>query len=60
MAVPGTERLKRLKQLAVESPDRTTFYLGRTKQLEGWRKRFNTVLPLITALLGPRKKSKKT
>ena len=60
MAAPGSARLKRLKQLAAESPANETFYLGRTKQLESWRKRFNTVLPLITALLGPKKKTKKT
>lgn len=60
MAAPGTERLKRLKQLATASPANEAFYLGRAKQLEGWRKRFNTVLPLLSALLGPKKKSKKT
>ncbi len=60
MAAPGTERVKRLKQLAAESPANEVFYLGRTKQLEGWRKRFNTVLPLLSALLGPKKKPKKT
>ena len=54
------KRLKQLKPFAAASPANETFYLGRTKQLEGWRKRFNTVLPLITALLGPKKKTKKT
>jgi HTH-type transcriptional regulator, glycine betaine synthesis regulator len=59
MAQPGEARLKRLKELAEQAPEHTRFYLGRAKQLESWRKRFNTVLPLLTALLGPKKKSKK-
>lgn len=58
MATTGTDRLKRLKELAGEAPENTTFYLERAKQLETWRKRFNTVLPLLTTLLGPKKKSK--
>jgi hypothetical protein len=56
MAQPGADRLKRLKDLAERAPEHTKFYLGRTKQLETWRKRFTTVLPLLTALLGPKKK----
>ena len=58
MATTGTDRLKRLKVLAEKSPANSKFYLGRAKQLETWRKRFTTVLPLLTALLGPKKKSK--
>lgn len=58
MASTGADRLKRLKELAEESPANTKFYLGRTRQLDHWRKRFTTVLPLLTALLGPKTKSK--
>ncbi|MBK9990078.1 MAG: transcriptional regulator [Verrucomicrobia bacterium] len=56
MATTGTDRLKRLKELAENSPANNKFYLGRAKQLETWRKRFTTVMPLLTALLGPKKK----
>jgi len=58
MATTGADRLKSLKTLAENSPENTKFYLGRAKQLESWRKRFTTVLPLLTALLGPKKKAK--
>jgi hypothetical protein len=59
MATIGTDRLKRLKDLAEASPANTKFYLGRARQLETWRKRFKTVLPLLTVLLGPKKKKSK-
>ncbi len=56
LASAGAQRLKRLKDLATQAPENTAFYLDRTKQLENWRKRFTTVTPLLTALLGPSKK----
>lgn len=56
LASAGAQRLKRLKELASQSPENAPFYLYRTKQLENWRKRFTTVTPLLTALLGPGKK----
>ena len=56
LASAGAQRLKRLKDLAAQSPENAPFYLDRTKQLENWRKRFTTVTPLLTALLGPGKK----
>ena len=56
LASAGAQRLKRLKDLAELAPENTAFYLDRTKQLENWRKRFSTVTPLLTALLGPVKK----
>jgi DNA-binding transcriptional regulator GbsR (MarR family) len=56
LASAGAQRLKRLKDLAAQAPENTAFYLDRTKQLENWRKRFTTVTPLLTALLGPSKK----
>ena len=56
VASAGTKRLKHLKELAEQAPENTKFYLDRIKQLETWRKRFTTVTPLLTALLGPSKK----
>jgi HTH-type transcriptional regulator, glycine betaine synthesis regulator len=56
MARPGAEHIKRLKELAKSAPEHTKFYLERTKQLETWRKRFTTILPLLTAVLGPKKR----
>jgi DNA-binding transcriptional regulator GbsR (MarR family) len=56
LASAGAQRLKRLKELAAQDPENTAFYLDRTKQLENWRKRFTTVTPLLTALLGPSNK----
>ena len=58
MASTGTDHLKRLKTLTEEAPENTKFYLGRAKQLETWRKRFTTVMPILTTLLGPKKKTK--
>jgi DNA-binding transcriptional regulator GbsR (MarR family) len=58
MAESGLNRLKTLKALAEQAPLDGKFYLGRAKQLEIWRKRLNTVLPLLTTLLGPKKKTK--
>lgn len=56
MAAAGADRLRRLKMLAEEAPANSKFYLGRAKQLETWRKRLTTVMPLLTALLGPKKR----
>jgi len=58
MASTGADRLKRLRKLAERAPENSRFYLDRAKQLETWRKRFTTVMPLLTALLGPKKKTK--
>jgi len=55
IAAAGTGRLKRLRQLAEETEGEKAFYLGRVKQLETWRRRFNTVAPVLSALLGPKK-----
>ena len=56
IAGAGADRLKHLKQLAVQSPAHAAFYFERVSQLTTWSKRFITVLPLLTALLGPAKK----
>ena len=50
LAATGTERLTRLRRLA-EGND---FHLDRIKQLETWRRRLKTVLPVLSALLGPK------
>lgn len=52
LAAIGTERLMRLRALA-EGND---FHLDRAKQLETWRRRLRTVLPVLSALLGPKSK----
>jgi HTH-type transcriptional regulator, glycine betaine synthesis regulator len=57
IAGAGADRLKHLKQLAVQSPAHAAFYLQRVSQLTTWSKRFKTVLPLLSALLGPGKKN---
>lgn len=57
IGLSGTEQLKRLRQLAEMEPKNGRFYLSRIKQLETWRRRMNTVLPLLAALLGPKKKT---
>jgi len=55
-ASAGLDRLKHLKQLAGQSSAHAAFYLERVSQLTTWSKRFTTVLPLLSALLGPGKK----
>ena len=58
MATTGNDRLKRLRQLAQESPENADFYLDRVKQLETWRRRLNTVLPVLSTLLGPKNRKR--
>ena len=55
----GADRLKGLKRLAEQSPTHAEFYLDRVNQLATWRKQLTTVLPLLSALLGPNKKKKR-
>ena len=52
LAATGTERLMRLRGLA-EGND---FHLDRIKQLETWRRRLKTILPVLGMLLGPKKR----
>ncbi len=54
MATVGAERLKSLRQLARHAPHESEFYLDRVKQLEIWRRRLNTVLPVFSTMLGPK------
>jgi hypothetical protein len=55
-ASAGADRLKQLKQLAGQSPAHAAFHLERVSRLSTWSQRFTTVLPLLSALLGPGKK----
>lgn len=55
MTTVGTDRFARLRQLAVEAGNQSVFLLDRVEQLETWRKRFRTVLPVLSALFGPKK-----
>ena len=53
LATAGADRLKRLRALAERDGEGNFFYLDRVKQLETWRRRLKTVLPMLTVLLGP-------
>jgi hypothetical protein len=52
-ATAGTERLARLRELADRENGTGKHYLDRVKQLESWRRRLKTVLPVLGVLLGP-------
>jgi hypothetical protein len=52
-ATASTERLGRLRELADQDAGMEKHYLDRVKQLESWRRRLKTVLPVLGALLGP-------
>ena len=56
-ASAGAARLQHLKLLAGQSPAHSAFYLERVSQLTTWIKRLTTVLPILSALLGPLKKN---
>ncbi len=51
-AATGAERLNRLSELAARGAGKNGFYLDRTKQLNTWRRRLNSALPVLAALLG--------
>ena len=55
MATVGTDHFARLRRLAEDDQERSIFLLDRVKQLEIWRKRLRTVLPVLSALFGPKK-----
>jgi hypothetical protein len=46
--------LARLRRLADEAPEDREFCRDRVKQLETWRRRLKAMLPIVTALLGPK------
>jgi DNA-binding transcriptional regulator GbsR (MarR family) len=56
LAVAGADRIARLRELAEREVEGSEFCLDRVKQLETWRRRLRTILPVLTTLLGPKKK----
>jgi|CXWL01.1.fsa_nt_gi DNA-binding transcriptional ArsR family regulator len=56
LASAGADRLARLRELAEQGGEDGDFYLDRVEQLETWRRRLKTVLPVLTTLLGPKPK----
>lgn len=56
LTVTGNERVSRLREFAEDSSGDRNFYLSRVKQLDVWRRRLRTILPLLTGLLGPQKR----
>jgi hypothetical protein len=54
MATEGDGRLDRLRKLAERDETADDFCLDRVKQLETWRRRLKTVLPMLSLLLGPK------
>jgi hypothetical protein len=55
LTAAGTDQLARLREFAADAGDGSDFYLYRVKQLETWRRRLRTILPVLSALLGPKK-----
>ena len=53
IAATGADHLDRLRELAEQDGDGDKFYLDRAKQLNTWRRRLKTVLPMLVVLLGP-------
>ena len=56
LAAAGAGRLARLRELAEREGEGSDFYLNRVKQLETWRRRLTTVLPVLSVLLGPKQR----
>jgi hypothetical protein len=52
--VKGASHLNRLRDLAEQGGEGNAFYLDRAKQLNTWRRRLNAILPMLSALLGPK------
>ena len=52
VAVAGAGRLARLRELAEQDRSGNDFYLDWAKQLNAWRRRLKTVLPMLSALRG--------
>ena len=55
MTTTGSDHFARLRLLAEEGGKQNSFLIERVEQLETWRKRFRTVLPILSALFGPKK-----
>ena len=56
LAAKGAARLNRMCELAKLDNTNRCFYLDRANQLNNWRWLLKAVLPLLTALLGPKSK----
>jgi HTH-type transcriptional regulator, glycine betaine synthesis regulator len=56
LTATGKDRLVRLRAVAEQQGEAGVFCLDRVEQLETWRRRLKTVLPVLTALLGPKTK----
>jgi DNA-binding transcriptional ArsR family regulator len=56
LAAAGADRLARLRELAQQDRDGNEFYLDRANQLNSWRRRLKTVLPMLNLLLGPKRR----
>ena len=54
MAAAGEDSFVRLRRLAEADESRNFFLSERVKQLETWRKRYRTILPVLSALFGPK------
>lgn len=54
LAATGGDHLAQLRKLAKQDGERSIFYLDRVKQLETWRRRLKAILPVLSALLGPK------
>src|SRR5664280_872175 len=54
LAATGTDRLAKLRELAENDGAANGFCLGRVKQLETWRRRLKTLVPVLTVMLGPK------
>ena len=52
IAAAGADHFLRLQRMAEDEGKNNVFLVERVEQLETWRKRFRTVLPVINALLG--------
>jgi len=53
LTAAGASRMKRLRELAALDGEGSDFLQERVEQLESWRRRLRTVLPVLTTLLGP-------
>jgi hypothetical protein len=54
LTMTGGDCLARLRKMAEQKGEENDFRLDRVKQLETWQRRLKTVLPVLTALLGPK------
>lgn len=55
MTITGSDHFARLRLLAEEVGNQDRFLVDRVEQLETWRRRFGTALPILSALFGPKK-----